>query len=123
MLFRSNDTINGGGGADLIYGDAGDDSLVGGQGDDTLYGGTGEDTFVFLENSAADVIADFESGVDVLRLSAELWGGANLSGQELLERFSTLGSTGVFLDFGNGNTISLHGLFEISALYYDLELV
>ena len=118
-----NDTINGGGGADLIYGDAGDDSLVGGQGDDTLYGGTGEDTFVFLENSAADVIADFESGVDVLRLSAELWGGANLSGQELLERFSTLGSTGVFLDFGNGNTISLHGLFEISALYYDLELV
>ncbi len=68
-----NDTVNGGGGDDRLTGNSGDDSLlggagddvmVGGGGDDSLTGGSGNDVFVFLNERGADVITDFQSGVD-----------------------------------------------------------
>ena len=79
-----NDTLNGGGGSDQLYGGRGDDVLVGGDGDDVLVGGRGADTltggagadrFDFLspvESTAAapDVITDFQSGVDVINVTA-----------------------------------------------------
>lgn len=90
-----NDTLNGGNGNDLLNGDAGNDSLVGGAGNDqlnggdgvdrliggagadTLRGGAGADVFVYAAaadtgNTLAtrDTIADFESGVDKIDLSA-----------------------------------------------------
>jgi len=79
------DTLDGGSGMDALYGQAGNDSLVGGAGDDlldggmgrdTLAGGRGRDTFVFRsvaeigQGSKRDVIMDFESGVDIIDLSA-----------------------------------------------------
>jgi len=90
-----NDTLNGGNGNDLLNGDAGNDSLVGGAGNDqlnggdgvdrliggagadTLRGGAGADVFVYAVAAdtgttvaARDTIADFESGVDKIDLSA-----------------------------------------------------
>jgi Ca2+-binding RTX toxin-like protein len=81
-----NDHVLGGLGADLIFGEAGhdliiggdgNDALVGGLGGDNLYGGAGADYFIFnavieSASTAADLIADFESGdrVDLTAIDA-----------------------------------------------------
>jgi Ca2+-binding RTX toxin-like protein len=57
-----------------MTGGAGTDTLTNGTGDDTLSGEAGGDTFVFnaLPGSSlgADVVTDFLSGTDVLRLDS-----------------------------------------------------
>ncbi|MEO0977076.1 MAG: M10 family metallopeptidase C-terminal domain-containing protein, partial [Pseudomonadota bacterium] len=62
----------GGAGDDLLIGSDLADELDGGAGLDTLFGGGGADTFVLAHDDVADVIADFDSGVDQLDLSALL---------------------------------------------------
>ncbi len=61
-----------------ITGNAGDNRINGGAGSDTLSGGGGSDTFVFnspTENSAVDIIVDFEFAQDRIEVSAFLVGG------------------------------------------------
>ena len=71
-----NDTLFGGTGKDVLKGGAGDDILQGDTGRDVQYGGTGADTFVFTDasdstnGSQADVIQDFEVGIDKIDLQA-----------------------------------------------------
>lgn len=71
-----NDILGGNSGADTIYGGVGNDFIVGGSGRDILYGGTGADQFIFNaasdsgKGAFADVIADFEQGIDFIDLSA-----------------------------------------------------
>ncbi|WP_293067833.1 MULTISPECIES: DUF4347 domain-containing protein [unclassified Moorena] len=62
-----NDTLLGGQGQDKLFGGSGDDLLKGGQGDNILTGGAGEDMFV-LSTAGKNTIADFENGVDLLKL-------------------------------------------------------
>ena len=83
---NNNDKLYGGNGNDLLKGDAGRDILKGDAGKDTMFGGSGADTFVFKKTSdskvgasKADVIKDFQQGVDVIDLSA-IDASANLSG-------------------------------------------
>jgi serralysin len=71
------DTLDGGVGADTLDGGDGDDVLSGGSfGKDVLTGGLGADTFVYTvasdstPNLAADLITDFEVGVDKIDLGA-----------------------------------------------------
>ena len=82
------DTLNGGDGGDWLAGEegadrmlgfAGSDTLIGGAAGDQLYGGVNAaDTFVYLAtqdsfgavNTTRDRIMDFESGLDVIDLSA-----------------------------------------------------
>lgn len=64
-----NDRLYGGSGADTVKGGAGGDFIVGESGGDFLYGGTEKDTFYFRAGSGHDWIADFQDGVDVLRLA------------------------------------------------------
>jgi len=79
-----NDTISGGDGNDSLRGGQGDDVIDGGFGDDvimgdlgfnTMTGGAGHDIFKFGElnfgvlGNNADVITDYESGIDHLSLS------------------------------------------------------
>ena len=68
-----NDTLSGGAGDDVLQGGRGLDMLRGGEGDDTLEGGTSADTFVWGEgDTGADVVLDFTvSGrnKDILDLS------------------------------------------------------
>ncbi|RBI84584.1 calcium-binding protein [Rhodosalinus halophilus] len=72
---EGDDVINGGDGADFlagggrddtIDGGAGDDTINGGDGDDVMTGGDGADQFVynFFKDGDADVITDYEDGVD-----------------------------------------------------------
>ena len=59
------DDIHGGAGDDRLFGGSGDDYIYGGAGDDTMSGGTGDDIFVFLENSGADTITDWNDGDEI----------------------------------------------------------
>ena len=75
---NGNDQLYGELGADKLYGNAGADTLVGGAGADSLYAGVDNaiDTFVFnsvndsVAGSTYDTIYQFESGEDVIDLSA-----------------------------------------------------
>ena len=60
----------GGAGDDILYGDFDAGSWIA-AGSDTLSGNTGSDTFVYFSwgNGGADLILDFEIGIDVLRLA------------------------------------------------------
>lgn len=77
-----NDRISGGAGSDYLYGGSGADRLAGNAGIDFLYGGRGRDRltggagadqfhFTSMRDSTltrTDVITDFRSGTDVIRL-------------------------------------------------------
>lgn len=72
--FGGNDLMMGNGGNDALIGDGGNDTLTGGAGKDTLAGKTGADVFDFDSAAdsrvlAADVITDFQRGVDLVDLS------------------------------------------------------
>lgn len=84
------DTLIGGGGNDTLYGDSyiyfgdpnltdgpqtifdagtpGADTLVGGDGNDTMTGGAAADLFFFDSRSGTDVITDFSSDQDTIRI-------------------------------------------------------
>jgi len=70
--------VNGGQFGDLLVGGAADDDLRGGDGadliadgagDDILRGGAGADIFVMAQDGGADIIADFQPGIDRIDLS------------------------------------------------------
>lgn len=73
---EGNDQLFGDIGSDRLLGGAGDDLLVGGAGRDFLFGGLGADTFLIERplQSSADVVLDFESGVDLIQLEAAEFG-------------------------------------------------
>ncbi len=64
------DLISGGPGRDLLDGGSGADTLRGGSGNDTMTGGNGADVFEFDRTLAegTDTIADFQTGLDVIRI-------------------------------------------------------
>jgi Ca2+-binding RTX toxin-like protein len=69
------DSLLGGLGNDQLYGGTGADTLIGGDGADYLSGAAGADRFVFEATTqsslaAPDVIADFQTGVDRIDVSA-----------------------------------------------------
>ena len=66
------DLIDGRGGNDMLRGEGGNDILMGGAGSDTLSGGAGSDIFVLMADGQADVIGDFQVGIDRIDLTG--WG-------------------------------------------------
>ena len=62
----------GGAGDDTLIGTEHSETLDGGTGRDTLTGGLGADTFVLAHDDVADIIVDFETGIDRLDLHALL---------------------------------------------------
>lgn len=90
-------------GNDTLYGDGGADEIVGGRGNDALYGGIGSDRFVFDTNHGADVIYDFEDGVDKIQLPAGLGYSFTASGNSTLV---TAGTTTILLSGVSSTLIS-----------------
>lgn len=75
------DDLSGGKGRDNLNGGAGNDTLDGGSGDDKLRGADGADTFVFssaVSSGDADIIYDYELGVDFLSVDAEVLEGSTI---------------------------------------------
>jgi Ca2+-binding RTX toxin-like protein len=114
---EDNDLLHGGAGADTLDGGLGSDRLEGGAGDDWLAGQAGADTFVFA--SGADVVADFRDLEDKIVLDRALWQGVTPTVASLLSG-ATVTDTGLHLDFGNGNTLDIHGIFNANLLADDI---
>ncbi|MEO0428655.1 MAG: Ig-like domain-containing protein [Pseudomonadota bacterium] len=122
-----NDVGNGGDGADIIFGNAGNDDLDGGAGNDEIEGGTdndtvtgggGADVFIFSTNDGADVITDFEAGIDTVRL---IGFGPGVDAAFVNANTVSDGSGGAIFTSGQGLTITFEnvtpgelaaGLFE-----------
>lgn len=65
---KGNDLLIGGRGFDVLFGGAGNDTLRGIEGRDTLTGGTGADVFEFATGTHTHVIADFQNGIDRIKV-------------------------------------------------------
>lgn len=121
-----NDVLDGGKGHDLIYGGGGNDTLIGGDGDfndflhggegsDTMTGGGGADKFVFNPNGH-DVVTDFDATEwDKLMFDDAIWGGGSKSEADILSYAQVVNGDIVF-DFGNGTTVTIEGITDISEL-------
>jgi Ca2+-binding RTX toxin-like protein len=112
-----NDMLIGGEGADWLDGGAGNDRLEGGLGDDILTGGLGVDSFVF--NAGADVVSDFRDLQDKIVLDLRLWMAPAPTIASLLGR-ATVTDMGLHLEFGGGNTLDIHGIFNANLLADDI---
>ena len=79
----SNDTIVAGAGNDSINGNNGSDWLESGLGNDTVTGGSGQDVIMFREAGAAnaDLLTDFASTWDALRLDATAFSNIGAAGR------------------------------------------
>jgi len=117
---EGNDTLDGGIGNDKIGGDAGQDELGGGLGDDTLTGGDDADVFIF--STGADVITDFQDGIDTLSLDRNLWTG-DLTIQEVLDAYASPDAGDTVFDFQNGATLRLTALADPDLLLDDINFV
>jgi Ca2+-binding RTX toxin-like protein len=83
----------------------GNDTLVGGTQNDNLTGGAGADVFLFNVGDGADIIMDWEDGLDRIDISA--YGLASFG--DVLAAASDLPIGAVRIDLGGGNTIQING--------------
>jgi len=110
---QGGDTLRGGDGDDLLIGGKGADRLEGGAGDDDLWGGASRgDKFVFDDNGGRDTAKNFETGVDVVDLTAvdNVHSLADLT-------LTDLGSS-VEVDYGSGSVV-LDGVTSVGAVSSD----
>ncbi|BCH57605.1 hypothetical protein RvVAR0630_02290 [Agrobacterium vitis] len=99
------DTLTGDTGANVLSGGASDDVLDGGTGNDGLYGGEGSDVFVFNTSYGNDVVFDFQASSDTIDLTG--MGFATVSDAAA---YASEIEDGVLFNFGNGDTLTVHGL-------------
>lgn len=81
---KGDDILYGEAGNDKLYGDSGNDSLNGGSGNDTLTGGDGSDVFIFGRESGKDLIADYTSGQDKIKIVDGGITSASINGSNLI---------------------------------------
>ena len=119
---RNDDTINGGAGRDVLNGGGNDDRLNGGAGNDTLKGGTGADEFVFGEGGDRDVILDFNTSEDRLRIDADLLAGQS-SGQAVVNAYGSVQGGHVVLDFGDGDVLTVNGVSSLNDVASQIDII
>ncbi|GGE78081.1 S8 family serine peptidase [Sphingomonas prati] len=114
---QGNDTLDGGIGNDSLFGGQGSDTLNGGDGNDLLQGGllsdrmtggAGADTFRYAvagdsPSATADVITDFQTGVDKIDLST-----VNTSAADRVNIFTFGSDTFVSVDLGGNGVVDLN---------------
>lgn len=84
------DALAGGSGSDTIIGGAGNDVIIGGSGFNLLTGGAGADDFILDRSQSADVITDFQLGVDRIGLGQDLETGEELKTEDLTIQNNTV---------------------------------
>lgn len=127
-----NDFLAGGGRNDTIDGGTGNDTINAGAGNDVMTGGAGADQFVFSAffDGEADVITDFEDGIDrfFIRLVNPDTGETNITnGNAGLQGFVaalniTDTATGAQLNV-NGNTILVEGIASANLTVDDFQFL
>ncbi|WP_448660351.1 beta strand repeat-containing protein [Sphingomonas sp. CJ99] len=91
--------------ANLLIGGGGNDVIDGGAGVDVLYGQAGSDRFVIRRGTDADVIADFQAGIDDIDLR-----GIGFTSYAQLQGAIVDGNGGVAIDLGNGELVVVLGV-------------
>jgi Ca2+-binding RTX toxin-like protein len=126
--------IGGSGGTDLLFGGGGPTTLIVGTGNDFLFagtgatifidnrgdnymkGGSGADTFTFADvNSGHDIIANFKTGMDVLKITANLSTSEVTSAAELVSDSSVVDGSTV-LHLGPDHDVTTRGIDTPSTL-------
>lgn len=99
-----NDFLGAGSGNDEMHGDTGNDRLNGGDGNDTMFGGEGRDTYIFntFNSGETDTLADFEDGMDIIRMRGVI---GKFDGLEISE--VTIGGVDYTQISYDGHTITL----------------
>ena len=111
------DVLHGGAGNDKLFGEAGDDMLTGGAGndvlsggagDDILRGGSGEDLFIFNGGGGNDIILDFHTDDDTLRIAKNI-NGLDVNSAADVAALATEDGDSTVLTFGQ-DTVTLVGV-------------
>ncbi len=111
------DGLAGAGGADNLRGAGGFDRLDGGAGNDCIFGGLHGDTFVFADGSGRDRVMDFSvAEADRIALDDGLWGGAVMTGAQVVASFATVVGGTIVLGFGGGDVLNLDGFVDTVGL-------
>jgi Ca2+-binding RTX toxin-like protein len=119
-----NDRLNGGVGADKLFGGNGADRLSGDGANDQLTGGAGADRFVFLASGGHDQVMDFQlQQNDRLQFDDAIWGEAAITTAQLVATYATDTGADVLIDFGNGQSIRLIGLADLTGLSAAIEII
>ncbi|MCK0141039.1 M10 family metallopeptidase [Aliiroseovarius sp. F20344] len=133
-----NDTIRGGEGGDFLFGALGADKLFGNQGNDYLRGGPGADFLTggegnddlvgsegadtFLFTSGNDNILDFDdSERDAIEIDADLVSTSDVT--QFLTDNATIVNGNTVITFGNGDTLTIHGVNNALDLADDISFV
>ena len=114
------DTMDGGEGRDYLQGEAGADILNGGIGKDTLNGGADADVFVFSDGGNRDVILDFETGTDIMRIEAAAGDGGLTAAGIVAGACLISGGTATLLDFGDGDRIILRDITSVTTADFEI---
>jgi Ca2+-binding RTX toxin-like protein len=131
-----NDSLNGNGSFDTLYGGLGNDTLVGGAGYDSLNGGGGNDVFYFGGTSHGavvgtdgayaftantfDVITDFTSGTDTIKLLASGY-SATLATLTLNTNLFIIGQPYDGTNSGAASATPYIVVDSSNAIYYDAD--
>ncbi|MCC1494163.1 calcium-binding protein [Cognatishimia sp. F0-27] len=115
------DLLMGGVGDDLLQGGAGYDTLMGGLGEDSLRGGLGADTFVFT--GGADLVTDFQTGIDAIEIAADLLAEGDPVVSDLVGYASTAANGALLLDFGTGISLTIQNGGPIETLLDDVSFI
>lgn len=78
-----NDVLYGSSGKDSLNGGSGNDSLGGGTGNDTLTGGKGSDVFYYESGDGHDIITDYASGYDKIKIASGSIENVTMSGKNV----------------------------------------
>ena len=109
-LLGSNEAnvLTGGRGIDRLEARGGDDTLIGGAQNDNLKGGAGADVFVLNVGDGADLIADWEDGIDQIDLS-----DFGLTFETIEASASDLPIGALFIDLGGGDSFQINSFASI----------
>ncbi len=111
-----NDVLDGGAGNDVLDGSKGNDHLTGGAGDDYLKGGPGRDVFHFSADFGNDRISGFSARQDRLNLDLMTLDFLPDDAGLIVDTYASVSGRDTILDFGDGNSITLLGFDDLSAL-------
>lgn len=93
---------------------AGEDFVNGGRGNDVLTGGADADVFIFRKTDHADVIRDFEDGMDRLYIDG-------VYNQATFDELNIRQAKGdVMIDFGHGNVIRIEDMAKANLSFEDI---
>ena len=97
-------TIKGNKQANTILAGSGGSELYGGKGNDTIYGGSGKDVFNYASGDGNDVIGNYASGKDMIRITAGKINKATVSGNDVLLQ---VGSGNITIKNAKGKKLSI----------------